>query len=97
MEKKIKDKHFHASLKQAIGVVLFTFYWLLIATSITTYKNWSYGIVFLLIAPIIAMINFRFWIILIKVKAKWNYKSASKKEAFDKIKEAFNRVQGKFS
>jgi len=97
VEKKIKDKHFHASLKQAIGVVLFTFYWLLIATSITTYKNWSYGIVFLLIAPIIAMINFRFWIILIKVKAKWNYKSASKKEAFDKIKEAFNRVQGKFS
>ena len=97
VENKIKDKHFHASLKQAIGVILFTFYWLLIAASITIFKNWSYGIVFLLIAPIIAMVNFRYWIILIKVKAKWNYKSASKKEAFDTIKEAFNRVQDKFS
>tara|TARA_Y100000992_G_scaffold283237_1_gene232371 strand:+ start:28 stop:1353 length:1326 start_codon:yes stop_codon:yes gene_type:complete len=97
VENKIKDKHFHASLKQAIGVILFTFYWLLIATSITIFKNWSYGIIFLLIAPIIAMINFRYWMILIKVKAKWNYKSASKKEAFDLIKEAFNRVKDKFS
>ena len=78
-------------------LVLFIFYWLLIAASITIFKNWSYGIIFLLIAPLIAMINFRYWIILIKVKAKWNYKSASKKEAYDTIKEAFNRVQNKFS
>jgi hypothetical protein len=97
VENKIKDKHFHASLKQAIGVVLFTFYWLLIATSIAIFKNWSYGLVFLLIAPIIAMINFRYWILLIKIKGRWNYKSASKNEVFDTIKETFNRVQNKFN
>ena len=97
VESKIKDKHFHGSLKQAIGVVLFTFYWLLIATSIAIFKNWSYGLVFLLIAPIIAMINFRYWILLIKIKGRWNYKSASKNEVFDTIKETFNRVQNKFN
>ena len=97
VENKIKDKHFHASLKQAIGVLLFIFYWLLITLSITIFKDWSYGIIFLLIAPIIAMVNFRYWIILIKVKARWNYKSASKNDEFERTKEAFDRVQKKFS
>tara|TARA_B100000780_G_scaffold278240_1_gene251127 strand:- start:1326 stop:2651 length:1326 start_codon:yes stop_codon:yes gene_type:complete len=97
VEKKIKDKHFHSSLKLSIGVILFAFYWLLITFSITIFKDWSYGVAFLLIAPIIAVVNFRYWIILIKVKARWNYKSASKKEAFERTKEAFDRVQKKFS
>ena len=97
VENKIKDKHFHASLKQAMGVLLFIFYWLLITLSITIFKDWSYGIIFLLIAPIIAMVNFRYWIILIKVKARWNYKSASKNDEFERTKEAFDRVQKKFS
>ena len=96
VENKIKDKHFHASLKQAMGVLLFIFYWLLITLSITIFKDWSYGIIFLLIAPIIAMVNFRYWIILIKVKARWNYKSASKNDEFERTKEAFDRVQKKF-
>jgi 1-acyl-sn-glycerol-3-phosphate acyltransferase len=97
VENKIKDKHFHSSLKQAIGVVLFIFYWLLIATLLTIFKNWSYGLVFLLIAPVIAMINFRYWILLIKIKGGWNYKSASKNELFDTIKETFDRVQNRFN
>lgn len=97
VENKIKDKHFHSSLKKAAGVLLFTFYWLMITLSITIFKDWSYGIIFLLIAPIIAMVNFRYWIILIKVKARWNYKSASKNDEFEITKEAFDRVQKKFS
>ena len=96
VENKIKDKHFHSSLKKAAGVLLFTFYWLMITLSITIFKDWSYGIIFLLIAPIIAMVNFRYWIILIKVKARWNYKSASKNDEFEITKEAFDRVQKKF-
>ena len=96
VENKIKDKHFHSSLKKAAGVLLFTFYWLMITLSITIFKDWSYGIIFLLIAPIIAMVNFRYWIILIKVKARWNYKSASKNDKFEITKEAFDRVQKKF-
>tara|TARA_B100000768_G_scaffold78540_1_gene74688 strand:+ start:564 stop:1889 length:1326 start_codon:yes stop_codon:yes gene_type:complete len=96
VENKIKDKHFHSSLKKATGVLLFTFYWLMITLSITIFKDWSYGIIFLLIAPIIAMVNFRYWIILIKVKARWNYKSASKNDEFEITKEAFDRVQKKF-
>ena len=80
-----------------MGVLLFIFYWLLITLSITIFKDWSYGIIFLLIAPIMAMVNFRYWIILIKVKARWNYKSASKNDEFERTKEAFDRVQKKFS
>ena len=97
VENKIKDKHFHASLKQAIGVVLFTFYWLIIATLLTIFKNWSHGLVFLLVAPIIAMLNFRYWIFILKLDANWNYKKAVKKDAFNSIKDAFNRVQKKFN
>ena len=97
VEKKIKDKHFHSSLKQAIGVIVFAFYWLLIALSLTIFKDWSYGLVFLLSAPIIAMLNFRFWILIVKLNARWNYKRATKKEAFNSVKELFDKVQKKFN
>ena len=52
---------------------------------------------FLLIAPIIAMLNFRYWILLIKAKGKWNYNSATKRKEFSKIKIAFDRIQEKFN
>ena len=97
VESKIKDKHFHGSLKLAIGVILFTFYWLGITLSISIFKDWTYGLIFLLIAPIIAMLNFRYWILLIKAKGKWNYKSATKRKEFSKIKMAFDRIQEKFN
>ena len=97
VESKIKDKHFHGSLKLAIGVILFTFYWLGITLSISIFKDWTYGLIFLLIAPIIAMLNFRYWILLIKAKGKWNYNSATKRKEFSKIKMAFDRIQEKFN
>lgn len=97
VESKIKDKHFHGSLKLAIGVILFTFYWLGITLSISIFKDWTYGLIFLLIAPIIAILNFRYWILLIKAKGKWNYKSATKRKEFSKIKMAFDRIQEKFN
>ena len=97
VEKKIKDKHFHSSLKLAIGVILFAFYWLLIALALTIFKDWSYGLIFIFSAPIIAMLNFRYWILIVKLKARWNYKRATKKEAFKNVKELFDKVQKKFN
>ena len=97
VEKKIKDKHFHSSLKLAIGVILFAFYWLLIALGLTIFKDWSYGLIFIFSAPIIAMLNFRYWILIVKLNARWNYKRATKKEAFNSIKELFDKVQEKFN
>tara|TARA_B100001287_G_scaffold256173_1_gene240843 strand:- start:368 stop:736 length:369 start_codon:yes stop_codon:yes gene_type:complete len=97
VEKKIRDKHFHSSLKLAIGVILFTFYWLLIALSLIIFKDWLYGLIFVLSAPIIAMLNFRYWILIVKLNAGWNYKRATKKEAFNRIKELFDKVQEKFN
>jgi 1-acyl-sn-glycerol-3-phosphate acyltransferase len=97
VEKKIRDKHFHSSLKLAIGVILFALYWLLIALSLTIFKDWLYGLIFILSAPIIAMLNFRYWILIVKLNARWNYKRATKKEAFNSIKELFDKVQEKFN
>jgi hypothetical protein len=97
VEKKIRDKHFHSSLKLAIGVILFALYWLLIALSLTIFKGWLYGLIFILSAPIIAMLNFRYWILIVKLNARWNYKRATKKEAFNSIKEMFDKVQEKFN
>ena len=80
VEKKIRDKHFHSSFKLAIGVILFAFYWLLIALSLTIFKDWLYGLIFILSAPIIAMLNFKYWILIVKLNARWNYKRATKKK-----------------
>ena len=92
VENKIKDRTFHGSLKQAIGVLLFTIYWtiLILFTYLYFGKELTLLITFLL--PIFAILNFKYWILLIKLKGAWNYRRAIKKENFNSAFKAFNSI-----
>ena len=92
VEHKIKDKTFHGSLKQAIGVILFVFYWLflIILTYLILGLKFTFILAFLL--PIFAILNFKYWILLIKLKGAWSYKFAVKKEKYEDAIKSFNSI-----
>ena len=89
---KIKDRTFHGSLKQAIGVVLFVLYWLLLIILTYLNSNIELTLVFLILLPIFAVFNFKFWILVIKLKGAWSYRSASEKENYKSVVETFNNI-----
>lgn len=95
VENKIKDKTFHGSLKQSIGVILFIIYWFLLVllTLISLGKELAFLLAFLL--PIFAILNFKYWILMIKLKGAWSYRRAIKKEKFDSAIKAFNSINEK--
>ena len=95
VENKIKDKTFHGSLKQAMGVILFIIYWFLLVllTLISLGKELALLLAFLL--PIFAILNFKYWILMIKLKGAWSYRRAIKKEKFNSAIKAFNSINEK--
>ena len=48
---KVKDKHFHSSLKMALGSLFFYLYWLIITIIFSKFFGWKYGILFFIMLP----------------------------------------------
>ena len=90
---KIKDQHFHGSLKLAMGVIFFFIYWIIILVPLALVKGWIFAIVALVILPIIAIFNFRFWIFYIKLKGAWKFKSTFKHAQFKRHLEDFEMIK----
>lgn len=78
VNKKIKDIHFHSSLKMALGVVFFFFFWLaqalIIGNQMPDHWQWVYGISL----PISAWISYQYWIKLLKTKGMLTYNKLRK-------------------
>jgi hypothetical protein len=55
--------------------------------------DWKIGIICVFSLPLISLLNFKYWILYIKIKGRWNYRKAIKKEDFLIIKKAFDSVQ----
>ena len=74
VNKNVKDKHFHGSLKMAMGPVLFFIYWVIATIIFSITFGWKYGTLFLLTLPFTALFSFRYWILLTKVKGMYAYR-----------------------
>ena len=92
VEKKIKDKHFHGSLKYALGVILFYIYWATLILFLTIYKGWLIGLAGAILLPLIAVFNFKYWIYIIKTVGSWRYIIERNKTEFKEIKNCFDEV-----
>ena len=92
VKKNIKDKHFHGSLKYALGVILFYLYWACLILFLTIYKGWFIGLIGAVLLPFIAIFNFKYWIYLIKTAGAWRYQIGKNKAEFKKIKNTFDEV-----
>ena len=95
VESKIKDKHFHGSLKYALGVILFYIYWTTLILFLTIYKGWLIGLMGAVLLPFFSIFNFKYWINIIKTLGSWRYIISSNKTEFKKIKSYFNEVYSK--
>jgi 1-acyl-sn-glycerol-3-phosphate acyltransferase len=89
---KIKDKHFHGSLKYAFGVVLFYLYWLILVLSIALFKGWLVGLIITALLPFIAIFNLKYWILFVKTKGTWKYTLDSKSEDIISMKNEFKKI-----
>ncbi|MAE15125.1 MAG: hypothetical protein CL821_05995 [Crocinitomicaceae bacterium] len=95
VENKIKDRTFHGSLKQAIGVILFIIYWFLLVLFTYIFFGKEIGLLLIFLLPICAILNFKYWILMIKLKGAWSYRRAIKKEKFNSAIKAFNYINKK--
>ena len=74
VNKNVKDKHFHGSLKMAMGPVLFFIYWATATILFSVIFGWKYGLLFLPALPFTALFSFRYWILFTKVKGMYAYR-----------------------
>ena len=65
VNKKVKDEHFHSSIKMSLGVILFLIFWSLQAAVVLIAFEGLIGLSYLMSLPILAILNYR-WLILYK-------------------------------
>jgi len=72
---KVKDRHFHSSLKMAMGVMFFLIYWIFLILIGYLFLDLNIKLLLLTmsILPLIAFVNFKYWILTIKLKGELRY------------------------
>ena len=93
INKNIKDKHFHGSLKYAFGVVLFYLYWIVIFISLGLWQGWLIASLSAITFPIIAFLNLKFWISFVKIKGKWKYLKIRDSNSFNTVRKDFKEIE----
>ena len=89
---KVKDIHFHSSLKMAIGTILFFLYWGILVCVVSIFICPWWGIATAGILPVFAIFNFRYWIYYLKLKGAWRYYFESKKANFLNQEKNYNEI-----
>ena len=93
INKKVKDKHFHGSLKYALGVVFFYVYWLIITVTVAALKGWMIGLITAVLLPFIAVFNLEFWITIIKLNGRWKFYFIKKTKKLNEIKKEYKDIK----
>lgn len=89
---KVKDIHFHSSLKLAMGVVCFGMYWGLLLIMVFVFFGWKIGLFYFISLPFIAFLNWKYWLSLIKTNARIRFKQLDKKGELKEAYECFNSI-----
>ena len=71
--KKVKDKHFHSSVKMMMGSLLFLIFWV-VQTAIVAISSDNYiWFYYLLSLPVLALFSYKYWILLLKTNGHIRY------------------------
>jgi 1-acyl-sn-glycerol-3-phosphate acyltransferase len=72
VKNKIKDEHFHSSIKMSLGVILFLLFWTMQSLLVLGLFGLKIGLLYIISLPILAMFNYRWMIFLKKTKGLTN-------------------------
>ena len=78
VEKKIKDVHFHASVKVILGALLFLVFWTIQVVLVASYTDYYIWLLYLATLFVSALISYKYWIALLKFKGKLKYNKMQK-------------------
>jgi len=95
VEKKVKDIHFHSSIKMAMGVILFWMFWgvqMMLVAIFTDHYIWLYYFGSLMVS---AVFSYHYWITTLKTKGKLKYNKLAKNrdKRFLKLKAAYSAIE----
>ncbi|MBT4792606.1 MAG: hypothetical protein HON90_13620 [Halobacteriovoraceae bacterium] len=95
VEKKVKDIHFHSSIKMLAGVILFCLFWGLqsgLVAIFTDHYIWLYYFGSLFVS---AFFSYLYWITVLKTKGKLRYNrlSKSRDERFLNLQAAHDAIE----
>jgi 1-acyl-sn-glycerol-3-phosphate acyltransferase len=93
VQSKVKDIHFHSSLKLVLGVVFFGLFWGILLLFIGLVFGWKINLCFLASLPMLAFLNWRYWLLLIKTKARVNFSNLSKNGKLKEAQESFSAIK----
>ena len=94
---KVKDVHFHSSIKLVLGVVCFGLYWGILTLLILLLFGWKIGLAYLASLPVFALLNWRYWLSLIKTNGRIKFKRLNKKGKLDEAYKCFNAINEQLS
>ena len=94
---KVKDVHFHSSLKLVLGVVCFGIYWGVLTLLALLLFGWKIGLIYVASLPVLAFLNWRYWLSLIKTSGRMKFKKLNKKGKLDKAYKCFNAINKQLS
>lgn len=80
IEKKVKDEHFHASLKLISGALLFVIFWSAQVSLVAVFTDNYIWTLYLLSLLLSAKISYVYWLELLKIKGKLRYNKLRKKD-----------------
>ena len=89
---KVKDIHFHSSLKLATGVVCFVVYWALLLLLVVLFFGWKIGLYYTISFPFLAFLNWKYWLSLIKTSGRIQFKKLEKRGDLKEAHESFNAI-----
>jgi len=71
--KKVKDQHFHSSVKIMMGSLLFLIFWLVQTAIVAMFSDNYIWFYYLLSLPVLALFSYKYWILLLKTKGHIRY------------------------
>jgi 1-acyl-sn-glycerol-3-phosphate acyltransferase len=95
VEKKVKDIHFHASIKLILGSILFVIFWGVQISLVAIFTDNYYWIVYFVSLIVSAYFSYRYWISLLKLKGKMRYNKRKKQkdETLEKLKIQYEELK----
>lgn len=78
VEKKVKDPHFHASIKALSGSILFFHFYLIIGVVVAIIFGWYWLPLTFIIAPLLGYFSLKYWVHFLKTRGRIRYNKMRK-------------------